>query len=184
MKLICPICQSKFTYDQARTWTLAWGMTPLAAKFGRAWPLADEYVDSFQQGRYSGVTLKQRIRVLKELLTLWEAKEFFYDGRHYRTDHARIAAGLKIVCNAEKHGFVNHNYLKKILLETADLLSAEGLTAAEEQAREEARRRRRPREDVTREESRRDLEKFKLEHGVSSITDLIGLQKGDPPDAT
>jgi hypothetical protein len=112
----------------------------LAAKFGSAFPLAEEYIMSFRGSLHGAVSLTKRVRLLKELSGLWERCEFGYEGKRYRTDKSRIVEAFKAVCDAEKHGFKNHNYLKKILIDRAERISAEGMTAREEEEREERRR--------------------------------------------
>ena len=65
---------------------------------------------------------------------------YSYSGKQYRVDKPSIKAGLQVVCNLDKFGFKNHNYLKKILTEHSERISAEGMTAAEEQKIEDERR--------------------------------------------
>jgi len=112
----------------------------LAARLGTAWTLANEYLDSFRQKQGSRITLKKRARHLRGLVRLWETGEFEVQGKRYRTDKRQIVEALATVCNLEKYGFQNHKYLKKILLNGAERISAEGLTAREEQKREDERR--------------------------------------------
>ncbi len=52
-----------------------------------------------------------------------------------------IQKGLHTVCNMDKTGFRDHNYLWRVLVnQGAEKLSAEGLTAREEEGREVRRR--------------------------------------------
>lgn len=139
-KLICPVCESKFTLEQAARETALRELVDLAARFGRTWGLANEYVECFRAERYGSITLKKRVRLLREVLLLWENCQFAYNGKGYRATQRAVTDALNLVCNMDKFGFQNHNYLKKVLLKGAEKLSAEGLTAKEEQKREEYRR--------------------------------------------
>jgi len=140
MKLSCPVCSSKFTLEQATRELALLELVELASKFGRSWNLVSEYVDCFRPGNYSSVNLVKRIRLLRELTGVFERCEFEYDGKKYRTDHARLRQALTTVANLQKWGFKNHNYLKKVLTGDSERISIEGLTAKEETAREERRR--------------------------------------------
>ena len=140
MKLTCPICQSKYSLEELATTSAMREMIGLAAKFGPTWDLVEEYVTTFRTSRYGGITLTKRLRLLREAARLWEGCEFVYSGKRYRTGHSQIREALNVVCNADKFGFRNHNYLKKVLLDGADRVSAEGMTAAEEREREDNRR--------------------------------------------
>lgn len=141
MKLICPVCQSKFSWERAAHEALLKEVIDLASKFGKNWELVSEYLDCFRQEQWGSVGLKKSVRLLKEVWGLFEKNEFSYQGKRYRTDWARINAAMRSVVNADKFGFKNHNYLKRVLMgEGAERVSAEGLTAHEEREREEKRR--------------------------------------------
>jgi len=119
------------------------------------------------------VRLSKRVRLLRELWGLFESCQFRARGKSYRTDWGGIIAALTKVVNSEKYGFTNHNYLKCILAQEAERLSAEGLTAKEEEARERARREGRPRAGAqSKRTGRREkgLESFRSEMGVRSLS--------------
>jgi len=139
-RIICPICQSRFGLDQAENAAEWSALVELAARLGPVYRLAREYVEAWRPSQWGHVTIKKRLRVLAELARLWEAKEFVFDGRRYRTDQRRIREALEIVANVQKHGFDSHNYLKKVMTGSADSISAQGETAAEEEAREARKR--------------------------------------------
>lgn len=139
-RLTCPVCQSRYTLEDAANSEITRQMVALAAKLGKCWDIAWEYAETFRQSQYGNITLKKRLRLLKEIARLWEACGFEYQGKRYRTDRRQILEGLNAVCNLDKFGFKNHNYLKAILLNGAKGISAEGLTAEEEARRESDRK--------------------------------------------
>ena len=146
-KITCPWCEKSFDLDLLESADLWRERSDLAARLGaQAWKLANEYADSFRSARDARITLKRRIAILSDIARLWEGCIFEYDGRRYKTDQRSILDALQAVCSAAKAGFTNHNYLKRVLMcpaqpeRQAKLLSAEGLTAGEEEAREQCRR--------------------------------------------
>jgi len=92
------------------------------------------------------------------LLSAWQNQVFEYNGKRYRTNRQKIEAAVKAVCDAEKFDFKNHNYLKKILLADAEMLSAEGLTAREEAQRDVKRKRSRLHDHTEEEPQAVDME--------------------------
>lgn len=141
MKLCCPVCSSKFSFEQIAHEALMMEMVELAAFFGPLWSLAVEYSDCFRLERWGSVTLKKRLRILNELRKLVNDNEFDFGGRRYRTERGKIVEAIRVVVNREKFGFDNHNYLKKVLIgEKAERVSAEGLTAQNENRIEQDRR--------------------------------------------
>ena len=133
MNLVCPVCSSKFTMAQATKESLHLEIVRLASKFGHNWDLVNEYVDCFRQDQYSSVSMKKRIRILKELLKLFESKAFTYQRRSYRVTVLTIMDAMNLVLNMDKFGFKNHNYLKSVMTDRgAERVSSEGLTAEEE----------------------------------------------------
>jgi len=168
-KFICPICQSKFTLDQISHEADMQALAGLAAKLGRAWSPAWEYLDCFRREQWSSVRLKKRIRLLSEILKLWQSCEFLYQGKRYRTRQESVLKGMETVNNAEKFGFNNHNYLKRILLADAERVSAEGMTAKEEADRHKA-------QNTGRKDEKKGItaEEYKQKHGIESLADNIG----------
>ena len=125
--LICPVCESRF----------AWGDVARMAD----WGLVNEYVDCFRPSMHSSVTAKRRLRLLQELKRLFLTSSIVYEGRQYRIDKGRVVVAVRAVCDAQKFGFRNHNYLKRVLVSGgAERVSAEGMTARQEARREEDRR--------------------------------------------
>lgn len=139
MNLQCPVCNSKFTLDAAAKEEATRELIDLAAFFGKHWTLVNEYVDCFRVSQWASVGTKKRIRLLQDVRRLFEGRVYEYDGKRYRAELANVTAAIRAVADAEKFGFKNHNYLKKVLLNDAERVSAEGLTAKEERAREEKR---------------------------------------------
>ena len=140
MKLTCPVCQSKYDLKEVATTAALREMVELASRFGNVWHLVEEYIEAFRVSQWGSVGPKKRVRLLQEVARLWDKCEFDYNGKRYRSDRAQIRAALDTVCNMDKFGFQNHNYLKKVLVNGAKRVSADGLTAQEEQDRESARK--------------------------------------------
>jgi len=149
----------------------------LAARLGSAWHLVNEYISCFAQSSEGRISLKKRVRLIKEMVRLWENCVFELDGKRFRTTHENIMQAMTTVCNADKFGFKNHNYLKRILTDSAVRISAEGKTAAEEEQREENRRQQAAlfRKDEPAEEPKHlSAEEFKRRRGVDTLLDGIG----------
>lgn len=142
MKLICPKCGYRFDAEQASRDEGWRAMTGIAGRFGQYWKVADEYADCFRPTEFSPVTFKKKLRLLGLLLEIFDSEIFEYNGKRYRTTRQAIVKGMAEICNRQKYGLGNNNYLKVILLKTAERISAEGLTAREEARREEERRQR------------------------------------------
>lgn len=140
MKLICPRCQHRIDLDTAMNMNDLRELAEVAARLGDLWGLANEYVNSFRADPDGRITPQKRLRLLKDVAKLIEQCEFAFQGRRYRTDRMWVHNALMDVCNAQKIGFKNHNYLKKVLLAEAERVSAEGLTAREERRRETKRK--------------------------------------------
>jgi hypothetical protein len=157
-------------------------LSEISAQIGSKYPgiylLAWEYADAFRSKKDGAITLQKRLRVFEELASLLEKCVFEYDGKRYRTNLSGIKAALKTVCDADKHGFRNHNYLKKVLLESSERLSAEGLTAKEENNWDRGKRKE---ERETGEEKElmgpEALKAFKEKMGVDKVSDLVGGKK-------
>lgn len=138
MNFICPVCGSKCDYDQAARDQLMREMIGLAAFFGKDWDLVNEYVDCFRLDQWGQVLSKKRVRLLEEVKRLFIVQTVEVDQKRYRADRTAITGALRSVCDLEKHGFRNHNYLKKVIVTNgAERVSAEGLTAKEERKRSE-----------------------------------------------
>lgn len=140
MMIGCPHCAKKFNLLTGEVMGLAIQLADLAAKFREHWPLVSEYVDCFRP-KGGSLTLKRRIRILTELAKFFESLEFEYKGKRYRTKLRDIRWAMRWVCDKQLDEFQNHNYIKKMIVNTAgaDRLSAEGLTAEEEEERERRR---------------------------------------------
>ncbi len=137
--IVCPVCRKRFDIAEGENASIMEEIIRLASVFGTSWDLAYEYVEAFRANRFLSMLLKKRIRLLLEIEGLWTARVFEYHGKRYRTDQAAIREALRTVCDADKVGFKNHNYLKKVLMDSSQRVSAEGLTAGEEKERSEVR---------------------------------------------
>ena len=139
MKLICPKCGSGFSLEEIFREGAWREIADLAAKYAGSWTAVYEYTDCFRQSEFGTISLTRRFRLLKEVYGLFESQKFRYQGKRYRTNRQEISKAMGQICNANKWGFRNHNYLVVILKKTAERLSVEGLTAREEAEREEHR---------------------------------------------
>lgn len=173
MKLTCPYCGGKFRLEEATTEALYYELGKIDGKFGRHWPAVDEYIDCFAQTEHGTVSIKRRVRIAGEILRLFEAQEFAYKGKRYRTSREEIIRAMLEICNAGKWGFRNHNYLKVMLKKSAEKVSAEGLTAKEESQREERRAHGAERKAEGDEST---IDDYKARHGVKSLLDMIGKE--------
>lgn len=180
----CPICHSKYSVDDLMHENLHDEAVELAAFFGKNFALCNEYCDCFRPGQWGSVGEKKKIRLLKELRTLFEKGEFEYDGKRYCVDKSRVVAAIRAVVDAEKYGFKNHNYLKKVMLggELAQAdgknclkpkrLSAEGLTASQEEKQIQDLRFKV--QNSPEGEKKKTFAEFKADKGVESLADLVG----------
>jgi len=138
--LLCPRCGNSFTLAESIKELEQKEISDIAAKFGQSWRLIYEYSDCFRKTEYGGMARSKRLRLLKEVARLFDTCEFMYEGKRWRTAWPEVLAAITQICNAEKFGLKNHNYLKVILVKTAKRVSTEGMTAEEEQKREAGRR--------------------------------------------
>ena len=139
ISLICPRCGNSFVLEDAIKEVEQRELADIAAKFGQSWRLIYEYTDCFRKSEYGGMQRSKRLRLLKETAKLFDTCEFLYEGRRWRTTWPEVIGAITEICNREKWGLKNHNYLKAILVKTAKRVSAEGMTAAEESEREQGR---------------------------------------------
>jgi len=136
INLICPRCGNSFVLEDAIKEVEHREIADIAAKFGQSWRLIYEYTDCFRKSEYGGMQRSKRLRLLKETAKLFDTCEFQYEGKRWRTTWPEVLTAVTGICNREKWGLKNHNYLKAILVKTAKRVSAEGMTAAEEKVRE------------------------------------------------
>jgi len=138
-RIECPYCGKIYDLDQIENNEMFRERADLAARLGRAWPVVNEYIDAFRSKTTGRVTIKTRIRRLREVVHLWETCEYEIHGKRYRTTQEKILKALDQVCLNQLSGCNNHNYLKKVLLQGAKRVSVEGMTAKEENDREQKR---------------------------------------------
>lgn len=161
MKLTCPHCNSKFTLEESSRTQVLDEMADVAATLGNMWQPALEYTNAFATVRFGIMAPEKRLRIIKEFAKLWQNQVFEYAGKRYRTSGQKIEAAVKTVCDVEKSGFKNHNYLKKILLADAEMVSAEGLTAREENQRDKKRKRARVLDETDAEPQCMDMDEMR-----------------------
>jgi len=180
-RIRCPYCERLFDIEQMETADLFSERVDLAARLGRAWHLVNEYADCFAQSSGGRIGLKKRVRLIREVIRLWDGCTFELDGKRFKTTHENIMQAMTTVCNADKFGFKNHNYLKRVLCDTAVRISAEGLSAKEEEDREVRRRQARlfsKENEAGSAGEALSAEEFKRRRGVASLTDRIGRPDG------
>ena len=114
-RIRCPYCERLFDIEQMETADLFSERVDLAARLGRAWHLVNEYADCFAQSSGGRIGLKKRVRLIREVIRLWDGCTFELDGKRFKTTHENIMQAMTTVCNADKFGFKNHNYLKRVL---------------------------------------------------------------------
>jgi len=139
MKLQCPKCGSRFEMEQAVRELEQSETHDIAAKLGQHWRLVYEYSDCFRQSEYGNVDLSKRLRIFKSIVQFYDTLIFSYRGKRYRTNWHEAIKAMTAICNMQLWGFENHNYLYKMLMKTSERISAEGLSAVEEQEREALR---------------------------------------------
>ena len=175
----CPLCKSKISIENTINEQVKDEFIELASFFGRGWIFVNEYVDCFRTGQYASVTEKKRLRILQELRRLFEKCEFDYEKKKYRTDKKSIYGAIKVINDKELCKFKDHNYLKQILINpfegTANVIkaqrvSAEGLTAKEENRREKDRQYR----NVVKEPEEITGAEFLNQNKLGSLIDGIG----------
>jgi len=140
MQLICPKCGSRFVLEQAVSELEQAETHDIAAKLGVHWHLVYEYSDCFRQSEFGNVPLPRRLRIFKGIARLMETSEFSYRGKRYRTSQHEMIKAMTEICNMQKQGLRNQSYLFAILSKAGERLSAEGMTAREEEEREQGRR--------------------------------------------
>lgn len=140
MQLICPKCGSRFEMEQAVKELEQKETHDIAANLGVHWRLVNEYAECHRQSEYGDLRLATKLRIYKTIARLIETGAFSYRGKRYRSSEPEIIRAMTEICNRQKWGFTNDNYLYSILAKTAEGLSAEGLSAREEQRRESLRR--------------------------------------------
>jgi hypothetical protein len=144
----CPVCKSRYGAADLAAEYVKDELIDLASYFGKLWVLVNEYADCFRKSQWSTILEKKRLRKLQELKQLFESLTFDHNGKRYKTDRQSIISALRAVCDYEKYGFENHNYLKQVLIKPFDgtqgvkkaqRVSAEGFTAKDENEIEQQR---------------------------------------------
>ena len=174
MKLTCPYCNNKFSIDESRRTEVLCDLMKAVAGFGEHCDLVWEYTGAFAAGLLGPVSPAKRLRIVGELRRLWSSGVFRVQGKRYRTTRDKIIDGMRTVCDLEKHGFRNHNYLKRVLVQDAERISAEGMTAAEEKRREEDKRVKRSEGENTETLTPEAMAQLKKKLGVTRFSELIG----------
>lgn len=138
-KIICPYCGHAIDSDTVELPELWQERGRIKETFKGIWQLVVEYMDAFRVAVGAPMSLRKKIRFLKPLAEIWITCIFDSKGKRYKVTREVLIDGMTKVCNVEKFGFENHNYLKVIIVKGAERVSAEGLTAMEEKRREEKR---------------------------------------------
>jgi hypothetical protein len=116
MKVRCPECREIIDLREAEAESVVDGIIKLYRELGRDSRLAGEYVDCFRTSPRGKVGDKKHLRLLAEVKQLIDTGRFEFNRRKYKTDRQTVIKALREVCNREKYGFTNHNYLKQVLI--------------------------------------------------------------------
>ena len=116
----CPHCRNAIDPREAvmdENWRAIILLLPV---FGRHGHLVWEYVEKFGVTPVMIKATKIR-RLLEELAKLFETHEFFFQKKRYEVSEKGIVEGLlKVVSKNFSMPLENHNYLKKVLIGTAE----------------------------------------------------------------
>jgi hypothetical protein len=128
MKLRCPACGAEATLEQMTQAADLLALDKAQAAFGGDWPLVKEYLDCFskehrQDACATKMKVAKRLRLARELWTMWEAGRFAVGGAWYRIGREEFREALRTTCNQVAAGLTNHNYLKKVLVAAAEKTS-------------------------------------------------------------
>ena len=127
LKLRCPACGAEIGLSEAGQAAELLALDKAAAAFGADWPLAGEYLDCFRSAGGGACATKikvtKRLRLARELWTMWEAGKFAIGGAWYRIGREEFREALRTTCNQVASGLTNHNYLKKVLKAAAEKTS-------------------------------------------------------------
>jgi hypothetical protein len=123
VKLRCPACGAEISLDQAAQAADLLSMDKAAAAFGADWQLVGEYLDGFRSSPASPLALKKRLRLAREVWSMWESGKFAIGGAWYMVGREEFREALRVTCNQVGSGLSNHNYLKKVLVGAAEQTS-------------------------------------------------------------
>lgn len=126
MKLTCPACGAQISLDQAGQAAELVALARAGQAFGEDWPLVSEYLNCFRRRADGALAVKKRLRLAREVYQMWQGGHFAFERQEYRVSRAGLREGLTQAVNRELVGLANHNYLKKILMETAKEESRDG----------------------------------------------------------
>ena len=173
----CPKCGERFNPQDGQAeyeWTEIIRLLP---EFDGHSRLFFEYIELF-----SVVPLRMKgkkiLRILKELIRLFEGEKFKYQKREYRISKAGIVEALQVVCNKQfASSLENHNYLKKVMIGVADRELKERRDARDkEQRRSEEQKVRRSDIDGIEEGEVITAEEYKKKRGIESLVESIGRE--------
>lgn len=135
-KLVCPHCGENLTAEAALREGLWVEALRSLAKFGRAAMLTLEYLELFRLPK-RGMSAERRVRLIQELLPLWETGKYQWQGCTYRAERDQIIEAFQDVLGSRtlKPPLKNHNYLKSVLHPLAQRIEGR-----RERETEEARR--------------------------------------------
>ncbi len=115
MKLRCPACGSEFDLDRAVKDRDMEELIRRAARFGEDWALISEYLDGFRVRRDGALSVKKRLRLVREIWEMWSTCRLKWGKEEYLIGRQEFREAMAQVCNRELLGLKNHNYLKQVL---------------------------------------------------------------------
>lgn len=119
MNLKCPKCFYEFDVRQATKDAALIEVIKMQADFAPHSKLIFEYSELFWTTR--GLKAAKLLRILSEVRDIWTGEKFAFQKRVYEISKGGIVASLKTVCNKRFDvPLENHNYLKKVMISTAE----------------------------------------------------------------
>ena len=116
-KLICPKCGCESPFKAFQVPEEILEISRLAAKFGRAWPWVEEYLNCFRPALDKPLKPTRMKIVLEDLLRFIDQNGFNIDKHWYSIRPDAVYEAARYVAQTNKTGFKNHNYLKKVAID-------------------------------------------------------------------
>jgi len=131
----CPKCKFEFSLGEAFADSELRDIIGLLPRFEGHGKLVFEYCELFGVTPIRSKT-KKLLRLLQEVSALYQSEAFLYQKKRYKVSKRGIMESLITVCNKEFSGpLQNHNYLKRVMIDVADVELKEGRERAEREQR-------------------------------------------------
>lgn len=138
MKLKCPKCRYEYDFRDATNNEDLIAVIKMQADFAPHSKLVFEYAELFETTR--PIKAARLLRILSEVREMWTSGRVTMSQRVYSISREGMATAIKTVCNKSfAVPLENHNYLKKVLMTTAEAeAQRRSATAEDELKRKEA----------------------------------------------